>query len=59
MKAISCNQRNEGHRKALRPGAPQGPAFINRLLWSLSSLGVRADCFPSVQSGVFSSGQIQ
>ena len=26
MKAVSYNQRNGGHRKALCPGAPQGPA---------------------------------
>ena len=26
MKAVSCNQRNGGHRKALCPGTPQGPA---------------------------------
>ena len=29
------------------------------LLWSLNRLGVRADCFPSVQSAIFSSGKIQ
>ena len=27
MKDVSCNQRNGGHRKALCPGAPQGPAW--------------------------------
>ena len=26
MKAVSCNQRKGGHREALSPGAPQGPA---------------------------------
>ena len=26
MKAVSCNQRNEGHGKSLCPAAPQGPA---------------------------------
>lgn len=29
MKAVFHNQRNEGHRKALCPGAPQGPAWYH------------------------------
>ena len=29
MKAVSCNQRNGGHRKALCPGAPQGPVWYH------------------------------
>ena len=29
MKALSYNQRNGGHRKALCPGAPQGPTWYH------------------------------
>ena len=28
MKAIFCNQKNGGHRKALCPGDPQDPASL-------------------------------
>ena len=33
MTAISCNQRNGGHRKALCPGTPQGPAWYQCHKW--------------------------
>ena len=36
MKAVSCNQRNGGHRKALCPGAPQGPAWYQEMVQSTS-----------------------
>ena len=36
MKIISYNQRNRGHRKALCPGAPQGPARYQLLPWAVS-----------------------
>ena len=34
MKAASYNQGNSGHRKALCPGAPQGLAWYQHLLYS-------------------------
>ena len=45
MKAISCNQRNGGHRKALCPGAPQDPLSVKKEsvehLRRLESLGAK------------------
>ena len=37
MKAASYNQRNNGHRKALGPGAPQGSAQYHKwkVAWEL------------------------
>ena len=39
MKVVSCNQRNRGHRKALGPGAPQGPAQCQGRNYSKVDLG--------------------
>ena len=37
MKAVSYNQRNGGHREALCPGAPQGPAWYQLNLPHITS----------------------
>ena len=52
MKAVSCNQRNEEHRKALCPWSPQSlpsikwspGAFSVELPWSLGSCGRQRVC---------------
>ena len=39
MKAVFCNQRNSGHRKALCPGAPEGPAQYLTVVRSILAIG--------------------
>lgn len=39
MKAVFCNQRNSGHRKALCLGAPEGPAQYLTVARSILATG--------------------
>ena len=43
------NQRNEGHRKALRPGAPQGPAWYHNCGCSMFIMVYSYTMHPVVQ----------